>query len=286
MNILITGATGNVGQAIIEALHQINHNHTLFAGIKGTQMPNTPAWSKLQAVAFDFTEPAIYKAALQDCDLLFLLRPPQIADVASIFKPLIEAAKTAGVKHIVFLSVQGVQNSSIIPHHKIERLLVDSGMAYTMLCPAYFMQNFSTTLLEELQQRQRIFLPAGKAKFTLIDVNDLGRFAAQVLVKPEGHLNQAYDLTNHETLNFGEMAAILTEVLGKKISYISPNLLRFFWEKQKAGVPSMFILVMIMLHYLPRFQKTPPTSDWIEKVTSQQPTNFRDFVFEHKRTFI
>ena len=79
-----------------------------------------------------------------------MLRPPQISDVKKYFAPLVETAKKSSIKHIVFLSVQGVDNSKIIPHHKIEKSIVDSKIIYTFLRPAYFMQNFTTTLRNDL----------------------------------------------------------------------------------------------------------------------------------------
>ena len=78
-----------------------------------------------------FTDLATYRAALDGCDLLFLLRPPQISEVGKYFKPLIDMAKTCNIQHILFLSVQGVEHSSIIPHHKIEQLIVASKIPYT-----------------------------------------------------------------------------------------------------------------------------------------------------------
>lgn len=60
---------------------------------------------------FDFANLETYKTALGDCKILFLLRPPQISEVEKYFKPIIEVCKESGVKHIVFLSVQGVEKA-------------------------------------------------------------------------------------------------------------------------------------------------------------------------------
>ena len=103
---------------------------------------------------------------------MFLLRPPQLTDD---FGDFIARAGRGGWRHIVFLSVQGAENNRFIPHHKTEQLLICSGLAYTLLRPAYFMQNFTTTLRADLVERHRIFLPAGRARFTLIDVDDISR---------------------------------------------------------------------------------------------------------------
>ncbi|MDP5140566.1 MAG: NmrA family NAD(P)-binding protein, partial [Spirosomaceae bacterium] len=92
---------------------------------------------------------------------------------------------------------QGAEDNSVIPHHKIERLIIDSGISYTFLRPAYFMQNFTTTLRKELVENNRIFLPAGEAKFTLVDVQDVGKVAAETLLSSDKHVNIGYDLTSN-----------------------------------------------------------------------------------------
>jgi uncharacterized protein YbjT (DUF2867 family) len=182
------------------------------------------------------------------------------------------------VSHIIFLSVQGVEKSKIIPHHKIEKLIVDNEIAYTFLRPAYFMQNFTTALHTDLVKNKRIFLPSGDAKFTLIDLDDVGKVAAKILADPSKHINTCYDLTNNETLSFAEMANKLSSGLGKEIRFISPSLIQFFLTKRKEGMPIMFIMVMIMLHYLPRFQPTPKISPWVKNITGQEPQTFDSFV--------
>ncbi|WKK78452.1 NmrA family NAD(P)-binding protein [Marivirga salinae] len=83
-------------------------------------------------------------------DVLFYSDLLYIADLKAVFKPLIEVVKEVGVKHIVFLSVQGAEKQSYIPHHKIEKLIVESQIPYTFIRPAYFMQNFITTLGKDI----------------------------------------------------------------------------------------------------------------------------------------
>ena len=279
IKVLITGATGNVGIEVLTALKKLNHQLEIFSGVRDTEIDNEKLTDfNIKKIKFDFTSSDTFVSALQNIDLLFLLRPPQISDVNKYFAPLIEIAKLSSVKHIVFLSVQGVEKSKIIPHHKIEKLIVESKIPYTFLRPAYFMQNFTTTLRNDLVNHQRIYLPAGQAKFTIIDVEDIGAVAAKVLTEPQNHINKSYELTNNEILTFTEMAEKISSGIGKTINFISPNLLQFFFAKRKENMPSMLILVMIMLHYFPRFQKTPKTTDCVKNITGQEPKSFDNFV--------
>ena len=272
MKILITGATGNVGMAVIKSLNKLTHNLEIIAGIKDFSKDKEKLIGyNIGFVKFDFMDSATYKPALENCDLLFLLRPPQISDTNKYFKPLIEMARQIGVKHIVFLSVQGVEKSTIIPHHKIEKLILDSKIPYTFLRPAYFMQNFLGSLHHDLVVKKKIFLPAGNAKFTLVDVHDIGDVAAVIMTNSNKHINTSYELTNNEKITFGEMASQLSNELGEKITYESPNLLNFYWTKRKEKIPFMLILVMMMLHYLPRFQKEPLITDCVKNSIEREP---------------
>ena len=282
--VLITGATGNVGTEVIKSLQNIDHQLDIYAGVRNSNEDRLKLSNyKVNFTLFDFTAVETYKTALDGCEILFLLRPPQISEVEKYFKPIIDTCKENGVKHIVFLSVQGVEKSKIIPHHKIEKLIVDSKIPYTFIRPAYFMQNLTTTLHNDLVNKKRIYLPAGNAKFTLIDVRDIGVVSATILTNISKHINKSYELTCNEKLTFSEMARILSDILGTDIQYISPNLVSFFHTKRKEKTPAMFILVMIMLHYFPRFQKEPETTSWVEKITNRQPTTFEQFLNDNKK---
>ena len=278
--ILITGATGTVGLETIKAFRQLELKGNLVASVrKIARDVNKLAGHDLNFVKFDFADPSTYETALSGCDTLFLLRPTQLANIKKYFKPFIERAGAANVKHIVFLSVQGAPGNRFTPHHKIEKLIVKSGIPYTFLRPAYFMQNFTTTLREDLTARRQIYLPADNAKFTLIDVRNIGAVAARVLAYPDKHLNQAYDLTSDEPLNFIQMADKLSQGLGHRINYESPTLWEFFQTKKREH--SGYIFVMALLHYLPRFQKTLPPGPWVKRITGEAPITFEKFVHDY-----
>lgn len=280
--VLITGATGNVGIEVIRSLQKIEHQLDIYAGVRDINADKIGP-GKIKLLHFDFTDPRTYETALNGCEILFLLRPPQISEVQKYFKPIIETCIEKEVKHIVFLSVQGVEKSKIIPHHKIEKLIIGSKIKYTFLRPAYFMQNFTTTLRNDLVKKKQIYLPAGNAKFTLIDVRDIGLAAANILAKTSQHINKSYELTCRQKLNFSEMAKILSDILKTDIQYKSPDPIRFFLTKRKEKTPAMLILVMIMLHYFPRFQKDPKITGWVKNITDKEPITFEQFVNDNKK---
>ena len=142
------------------------------------------------------------------------------------------------------------------------------------------------SLHHDLVVNKRIFLPAGNAKFTIVGVGDVGDVAAVIIVNSTKHINKSYELTNNEKLTFEEMATQLSDGLATKITYESPNLFEFYWTKTKEKMPFMLIMVMIMLHYLPRFQKEPNNTEWVKNVIGREPITFNQFIKDNKTSLI
>ncbi len=286
-NLFITGATGNIGSEVIRYLMTSAHGHTVFAGVRdiAKAQKQFAEYDKLRYVHFDFEEPDTFAAALQQMDRIFLLRPPHISDVERYFHPLISKIKELQVPEVVFLSVQGTEKSSIIPHHKIEKLIQTFGLDYIFLRPGYFMQNLTTTLLGDIQSKRQIILPAGKAKFNWIDIENIGEAGALLLDRFDAHKNTAPEITGYENEDFAQVVAQINAAIDRPIQYRSVNPIRFFAIKQKEGMATGLILVMILLHFLPRFQPAPAISDFYEKLTGKKPTTLRTFIEREKAKF-
>jgi uncharacterized protein YbjT (DUF2867 family) len=189
--------------------------------------------------------------------------------------------KKADIKHIIYMSVQGAGENKFIPHHTIENIIESSGIDFTFLRPAYFMQNFVTTLKGDIANRL-IYLPASNAKFSLVDIRDIASVTSKIVLNLSVHNMQKYDLTSDELLNFEEMTSQLNQYMDRKIKYQSPNPIMFALTKLKAGQKISYILVLIMLHYLPRFQKPPVLSNSIFQITGQKPLTFNQFATDYQ----
>lgn len=287
-NILITGASGNIGYEIIRGLHAIGSPHRIIAADYNISRAREvlSGFLSLEYRRLDFADPATFTDALKDIHMVFLLRPPQLADVPKYFEPFVDAMLEKDIRQIVFLSVQGVENQKGIPHHKIEKLILDKGLDHVFLRPSYFMQNLTTTLVHEIRTRDTIFIPSGRLKFTWVDARDIGLVGAHVLTDFEKHRNQCFEITGSEQKNFEEVAALLSRATGRKISYESPNLMKFFRAKRKLGIQKMMIFVMIMLHYLPRFsKKKSELTDTVQEITGRAPGSLAEFMEREKLSF-
>lgn len=279
-NILITGASGNIGFEVVRFLMKSKVKHKVIAAVRNLEKAKETfkEFPELRFRRFDFEDPKTFTSALDQIDRLFLLRPPHISNVNKYFRPLIKSCVKPGTKEIVFLSVQGAEKSNIIPHRKIENLIMDHTLNYVFLRPGYFMQNLTTTLLDDIKTKKKIILPAGKAKFNWIDGRDIGEAAAMVLQNFSLFKKQACDLTGYENLNFYSVTDLIRQTTGTSVQYKNVNPLRFYLIKKKEGMPAGKIMVMMMLHLLPRFQKEPEISGFYEKLTGKKPGSLKAFL--------
>ncbi|MFW5708537.1 MAG: NmrA family NAD(P)-binding protein, partial [Bacteroidota bacterium] len=229
-NILVTGAMGNIGTEILRGLKELNTHHRIVVAdyLPEDAQPVKDRFGGYTYRRLDFSQPGGFDAALQGIDIVFLLRPPQLADVKKYFDPFLAAMKRQSITKVVFLSVQGVENQSLIPHHKLEKLIVADQMEFVFLRPSYFMQNLTTTLLHDIQQNRRIFVPSGPLKFNWVDARDIGLVGAHVLHRFDDFKNQALEITGSDFAGFDEVVRLINKNVRNKIRYVSPNLLRFF----------------------------------------------------------
>lgn len=287
MNILITGATGNIGTEVIRFLYTLNTPHKVIAGVRDVEKAKRilKHYPQLEYIPFDFEDFGTFDKALAGIDRIFLLRPPHISNVDRFFRPLIAAIKKNNIREIVFLSVQGAEKSKVIPHNKIETLIKESELDFIFLRPSYFMQNLTTTLANDIRQKREIILPAGKAVFNWIDIENIGEAAAILLNEFEEYKGQAYEITGVENESFEEVTRLINNTIKNPIRYRNVSPLKFYILKRREGMVRGMIMVMILLHFLPRFQKPPLISDFYEQLTGKKPTGLKTFVEREKTKF-
>lgn len=168
--VFVTGASGTVGRAVADQLTR--RGVPVIAAIRRrADIDRIPAAATPRVFEFGSTAAELAQA-LDGCDRLFLMRPPAIDDVRRYLFPLIDASGEAGVRQIVFLSLQGVQANRKTPHHAVEAYLKKSGSPYTFLRPNFLMQNLSTTYADSVREHDEIFVPAGRSHTAFIDARD------------------------------------------------------------------------------------------------------------------
>jgi uncharacterized protein YbjT (DUF2867 family) len=202
------------------------------------------------------------------------MRPPQIADVERFLFPAIDAAQAAGVRHVVFLSLMGVNPR--VPHYKVEQKILASGLPYTFIRPSFFMQNLDTFYRDDIRLRDELFVPAGRAKTSFIDVRDIGVVAALALTG-EGHRNKAYTLTGSEALDYYQVAEIFSAVQGRSIRYVRPTPGEYAARQAALGVPDEFIEVMRSLYWTVRLGIGAKVTGELGELLGRQPIKMAEY---------
>ena len=271
--VLVTGSTGSVGRAV--ARHLALAGETVVSGVRdessgGGAVPGT------EARVLDFEDPAGWPAALDGVDRMFLLRPPQISDVERFLFPLIDSALDAGVRHIVFLSLQGVQFNTATPHHAVEKYLRARSSPFTFLRPNFFMQNLSTTYRGDIRDRGEIFVPAARARTAFVDTDDLGAVAAAVLTGP-GHVGKAYTLSGEQSLDYYGVARQLTAALGYEVRYAAPSVEEYVARLTEQGAAADYIEVQKMIYRVVRMNVSAFPNRTIRRLTGRPATTFAQF---------
>jgi len=279
--ILVTGATGNVGAEVVKALELANQE-TIATVVKQDDLKKFPP---KKAVVFDFADSNTWEPALEGVDRVFLMRPPAIADVKTYLFPFIDLALQKGIKHIVFLSLQGVSFNPLTPHFKVEKYLIRKKAPYTFLRPNFFMQNLSTFYKDDISQNDEIYLPAGKGRTSFVDVRDIGAVAAEVFTGPD-HIGKAYTLSGSESLDYYQVAEILSNELGQTIMYQNPTVAEYVERLRANGSPDEFIKVQKMLYFVVRHNFSSGTKSDIAKLLGREPIAFKQFAHDYTHVWV
>ncbi len=269
--ILVTGATGNVGRAVVAAL-------------RARGVPVRPAVRDLSGitdgVALDLLRPETFAPALGGVGGLFLVRPPAVSNVGPTLGALVDVALAAGVRRVVFLSVIGADTRGYIPHARVERHLGESGAAWTFLRAGFFAQNLGDAYRADIREHDELFVPAGAGKAAFVDVRDLAEVAAMTFTQP-GHVGRAYTLTGPEALDFTQVAALLRETLGRDIRYARPGVLRYVLRARRRGLPLAQALIQAALHVGLRFGQAEHVDPTLARLLGRPPRTLARYITEH-----
>ena len=271
--LLITAATGNVGSEIIRQLQSQNLSFKT-ADIRDTR---ELFGDDVEYSYCDFEDCETYEAAFENVSKMFLNRPPHMTEFKNSIFPAIDAAMEAGVEHIVFLSMIGVNKR--VPHYKIEKYLMNCGVTYTFLRCSFFMQNLTTVHREIIRKEKDLIIPAGKGKISFIDIRDIASVAVKVLTDDsDKYYNKTLNLTGSEAVDFYTISDIMTKVLGTEIIYSNPKAKIFVSKMLEYGFPKDFVKVMKMIYFIVKIGKAADLYEDTERILGRKPITIEQFI--------
>lgn len=214
MVITVTGSTGTIGRELLRRLAAAQAStRAVFRNASKIQPLHDVVW--LQA---DLRNARVLEPTLAGTTRLFLL-----TDTEKRFSRLqidvLRAAENLGVSHVVKLSALGASDhsrSSIAREHwEAEQALQQTSMTWTILRPHAFMQNWLGEIADSVRAAGIIESPIGDGRVPFIDTRDIAAVAAEALLHPEDHAGHKYVLTGSEAVAFADLAAALTDLIGK-----------------------------------------------------------------------
>ncbi len=284
MTLLITGATGKTGRYIVEGLAA--------RGVRARALVRNPAaaaWLRdagMEPVAGDMEQPAALATAFAGIDQALLLAANSPGQVA-VEQGFIDAARAAGVKRIVKFSAiaAGGDNDYRFArwHGEAEQHLRQSGLAWSIVRPGFFMQNF-LMLAATIKAEGKYYLPACDEPIGLVDVRDAAAVTVACLLDPR-QTGCIRTVTGADSLTMTECAARMTAVLGRRIDYVALSPEAFRAAMLGAGAPDWLADGMNELYASARIGNKDFLTTAVQRLLGRAPISFDRFVADHAAAF-
>jgi len=234
----ITGATGQLGRLVINGLKEKTAKENIVALVRNV---NKATDLEVEAREFDYTKPESLAAALKDIDKLLLISSNEIGQRAVQHIRVIKAAKSAGVKEIIYTSLLHADNSTLNlaqEHLDTEAALKESGISYTILRNGWYTENYTGSIGGALAGGAFIG-SAGDGKISSATRADFAAAAVSVLTN-EGHINKTYELAGDSAYTLTDFAKEISAQTGKNIPFKNLPELEYANILKTFGVPEGF----------------------------------------------
>ena len=249
--VLVTGAAGKTGRAVMAALVEREEAVRVLVR-REAQREAAEAAGAGEAVVGDLRSREAMIRAATGVRAVYHICPNMHPDEVAIGRLAIEVAQTAGVEHFVYHSVLHPQTEAM-PHHwhklRVEEMLLESGLPFTILQPAAYIQNILAGW-EAISTEGVYTVPYPvTTQLSLVDVADVAKVAARVLTEPE-HVGATYEVVGTEPLAQTAVAEVLSQVLGRPVKARQVSLVEWQQQAEAAGLSGYAIdTLMKMFRY-------------------------------------
>jgi uncharacterized protein YbjT (DUF2867 family) len=285
--VLITGATGSTGKNATKKLLELKIPVRALVHKKDTRSEQLSAQG-VEIVEGDLSDFDSVSPALKGITSAYFVYPIRVPGVLEATAFFAQAAIDEGVGFIVNMSqisARRVAKSHAARDHWIaERLLDRSGIPVAHLRPTFFAE-WLMYVAKFVKEQNQLILPFGEARYAPIAAEDLGRVVASILADPVGHAGQSYPLFGPKELTQFEVAGILSEVLGRKITYVPMEIEAFKGVLKDMGRTPHFIQHVSAVAQDCRDGIFSGTNDLVEKLTGQKPLQMVDYIVKNKALF-
>ena len=238
MSIVITGATGRLGRHVISSLLRLDVQlPDLVAAGRDEEKLGALRELGLATVRADYTEPATLDEAFAGADTVLLISSSEVGIRVPQHRNAVDAAVRAGVSRLVYTSALGADRGKLLladEHLATEEAIAASGLPFTILRNGWYTENFEPAL-RHAETTGVVLASAGDGRVASATREDYAEAIAAVLAQ-DGHSGQTYELSGDVAWSFDELAAALTEVLDREVTYRRLTPEQHLAELERTGV--------------------------------------------------
>lgn len=237
--IAVTGATGQLGRLVIQALLSRVPASAITALVRDPAKAEDLAELGVDVRQADYSQPQTLTAALEGVDKLLLISSNELGQRVAQHRAVIDAAKAAGVSLLAYTSVLHADVSRLglaAEHRDSEQALIASGVPYVLLRNGWYSENYLASVPSAVEHGA-LLGSAGDGRISSAARNDYAE-AAAVVLSSEGHANRVYELAGDDSYSLGDLAALISSKAGKPVVY--QNLPQTEFEKilLSVGLPA------------------------------------------------
>ncbi len=256
---LVIGGNGKTGRRVAERLIQVGVPVRI-----GSRSGEPP---------FDWQDPSTWEAVLEGMDKVYVTFYPDLAvpGATDAIQAFTDLAKKTGIKKLVLLSGRGEEEAQ-----KCEKIVMESGLDWTILRTSWFNQNFSEAFLRDFVLSGVVALPAGEVTEPFIDADDIADVAVAALTET-GHTGQLYELTGPSLLTFDEVVGEIARVSGREIKYVSITTEEFVAGMKEQGIPEEYVSLVSYLFTEVLDGRNSYVTDGVQRALGRPPREFKQY---------
>jgi len=279
--ILITGATGNLGSSVVNSLRNLVSSNEFAVLARSIEKAKSLIQNNIEVRHGNFNDINSLKDAFLDVDKLVLISTMEMNRLDQ-HKTVVDAAKKAGVKHIIYtgLAIHDIETSAVKElmksHFETEDYIKNSGLAYTFLRNTMYAEAIPQ-IIGEHAVNTGIQLAGGAGKVPYALRAEMGEAIANLVVQ-SGHENKIYNITGSEFYSYQDIAQLLSEITGKKVNYQALENDEYLKLLGSFGLPDFLIyLTSGTVLDIKNHQYEIESSD-LEKLLGRKPASLKNYL--------
>lgn len=280
--ILVTASTGQLGTATVNYLLEKVPASQIAVLARSAEKAQSFADKGVSVRIGDYKDYASLVAAFAGVEKVLLISSNDFDDRFGQHKNAIDAAKEAGVKLVAYTGVEAkdAHNSATEIIAKDHALTVDylkeSGLAYTLLNDSLYADVIPMFVGEKVLETG-VFFPAGDGKVAFATREDMA-LAAAVVLATDGHENKEYAIAGNEEHSFADVAALLSEITGKEVGYVSPDADTYKAVLTEAGVPDIYVWMLSVFAKAIKEHEFETGKADLEALIGKKPTTLKEYL--------